>query len=227
VKERFLREARAAGNLRHPNIVTIYEWGEEDDLAYIAMDYIDGKSLASYISRDTLLDVERVYLIMAYVADAVDYAHGKGIVHRDIKPSNILFDHKTHEVKVADFGIARVMDGSATRTKTGDILGSPLYMSPEQLKGEQVSGKSDIFSIGVTFYQLLTGELPFKGENLANLSYQIVQGKFRPVDEVRAELPDSARKIINKALQKNPENRFASAGEMVDALNRSLSRDFV
>lgn len=226
VKERFFREAEAAGRLRHPNIVTIYDAGEEADLAYIAMDYVSGSSLAAHVRKGQLLDVEMVYWIMAQVADAVDYANSQGIVHRDIKPSNILYDAKTHEVKVADFGIARIMDGSATRTKTGDILGSPLYMAPEQLKGEGVSARSDVFSLGVTFYQLLTGELPFKGDNLANLSFQIVQGKYMPVDEVRPDLPDSARKITAKAMQKNPDNRYAMAGEMADALQRALSKEF-
>jgi hypothetical protein len=226
LKERFFREAEAAGRLRHPNIVTIYDAGEEADLAYIAMDYVSGTSLAAHVRQPELLGAEMVYWIMAQVADAVDYANSQGIVHRDIKPSNILFDEKTNEVKVADFGIARIMDGSATRTKTGDILGSPLYMSPEQLKGEPATGRSDIFSIGVTFYQLLTGELPFKGDSLANLSYQIVQGKFRPIEEVSPGLPDSARRIVNKALQKNPANRYASAGEMADAFQRAYEREF-
>jgi tRNA A-37 threonylcarbamoyl transferase component Bud32 len=226
VKERFFREAAAAGKLRHPNIVTIYDAGEEADLAYIAMDYVEGDSLAAHIRKGHLLDVELVYYIMALVTDAVNDANSQGIIHRDIKPSNILYDSNTNEVKVADFGIARIMDGSATRTKTGDLVGSPLYMSPEQIKGEHVSRHSDIFSLGVTFYQLLTGELPFKGENLANLSYQIVQCKFRPVDEVRPGLPDSAKRIIAKALQKNPENRYDTAGEMHDALQRAYSRDF-
>lgn len=226
LKERFFREAEAAGRLRHPNIVTIYDAGEENDLAYIAMDYVNGDSLASHVRKPDLLDIEMVYWIMAQVADAVDYANSQGIIHRDIKPSNILFDDQANEVKVADFGIARIMDGSATRTRTGDILGSPLYMSPEQLKGETVSGQSDIFSIGVTFYQLLTGELPFKGDSLANLSYQIVQGKYRPVDEVRSDLPDSAKRITAKALQKNPANRYAAAGEMAEALRRAYDREF-
>lgn len=226
VKERFFREAEAAGRLRHPNIVTIYDAGEESDLAYIAMDYVSGNSLAAHIRKDQLLDVELVYWIMMNVADAVAYANSQGIIHRDIKPSNILFDAKTNEVKVADFGIARIMDSTVSRTKTGDILGSPLYMAPEQLKGEPVSPRSDVFSLGVTFYQLLTGELPFKGNNIHELSLQIVQAKFRSVDEVRPGLPDSARLIINKALQKNPDKRYNTAAEMAEALNRAYSKEF-
>lgn len=226
VKERFFREAEAAGRLRHPNIVTIYDAGEEADLAYIAMDYVSGNSLAAYTRKGHLLDVGTVYWLMGQVADAIDYANKQGIVHRDIKPSNILFDENTDVVKVADFGIARIMDASATRTKTGDILGSPLYMSPEQLKGEVVDGRTDIFSLGATFYQLLSGELPFKGDNLANLSYQIVQGKFKPIDEICTDLPDSAKRIINKALQKNPDNRYSEAGEMAEIFQREYERKF-
>lgn len=226
VKERFFREAAAAGKLRHPNIVTIYDAGEEADLAYIAMDYVEGDSLAAYVRKDRLLDVEQVYYIMAMVALAVDEANSQDVIHRDIKPSNILFDSKNNTVKVADFGIARIMDGSATRTQAGDLVGSPLYMSPEQIKGERVSAQSDIFSLGVTFYQLLTGELPFQGDSLANLSYQIVQCKYVPVNEIRPDLPDSARRIITKALQKTPTDRYKTAADMYDDLHRAYKREF-
>jgi serine/threonine-protein kinase len=226
IKERFFREAAAVGQLRHPNIVTIYDAGEEPGLAYIAMDFVDGVALSEHTRKDSLLSVELVYYIMAMAADAVYHAHKQNIIHRDIKPSNILYDEKTNEVKVADFGIARIMDGSATRTRTGDLLGSPLYMSPEQIRGEQVGHYTDIFSLGVTFYQLLTGELPFKADNIANLTFQIVQCKFKPVDEVRPDLPASAKRIINKALQKNPANRYESASDMQLALHEAYKRDF-
>lgn len=182
--------------------------------------------MAAYIHKGRLLDVQQVYYIMAMVALAVDEANAQDIIHRDIKPSNILCDSEIKTVKVADFGIARIMDGSATRTQAGELIGSPLYMSPEQIKGEHITKQSDIFSLGVTFYQLLTGELPFKGDSLANLSYQIVQCKFKPVDEVRPGLPSSARKIIAKALQKNPESRYKKAADMYDDLYNAYSRDF-
>ena len=206
--------------------MTIYDAGEEPGLAYIAMDFVDGVALSEHTRKDSLLSVELVYYIMAMAADAVYHAHKQNIIHRDIKPSNILYDEKTNEVKVADFGIARIMDGSATRTRTGDLLGSPLYMSPEQIRGEQVGHYTDIFSLGVTFYQLLTGELPFKADNIANLTFQIVQCKFKPVDEVRPDLPASAKRIINKALQKNPANRYESASDMQLALHEAYKRDF-
>jgi tRNA A-37 threonylcarbamoyl transferase component Bud32 len=226
LKGRFFSEAEAVGRLRHPNIVTIYDAGEDRNLAYIAMDYVAGNSLAAYTNKENLLDVDMVYWIVAQVADALDYAHEQGIVHRDIKPNNILFDERKHEVKVADFGIARIMDAATARTRIGDILGSPLYMAPEQLKGEMVSGCTDIFSLGVTFYQLLTGELPFQGDNIASLSIQILKTKFRPMDKVRSDLPDSANKIINKALQNNPSNRYATAGDMAIALHKALDEEF-
>lgn len=226
IRERFLREARAVGKLKHHNIVTIYDADETADLAYVVMDFVDGVALSAHTHKGQLLSVQQVYYIMAMAADAVYFAHSNGIVHRDIKPSNILFDEKTNDVKVADFGIARIMDGASTRTRTGDLLGSPLYMSPEQIRGEQVTFSTDIFSLGVTFYQLLTGELPFKADNLANLSYQIAQCKFRPVDEVRPDLPASAKRIINKALQKNPANRYASVAELERALLDAHAKDF-
>jgi serine/threonine-protein kinase len=225
LKERFFAEARAAGNLGHPNIVSLYAVIKERDIAYIAMDYVEGSSLAAYTNKNSLLPIERVYWIVACVADALAYAHAAGIVHRDIKPSNILYDHKNDEIKVADFGVARILDSTMAQTRTGEVLGSPLYMSPEQIRGEKVSGQSDIFSLGVMFYQLLTGEFPFKADNIAALTTQILQCKFVSVDTLRPELPPSAKKIIAKAMQKNPENRFPSALEMAAALDNALKKE--
>jgi len=222
LKERFFREAKAAGNLKHQNIVTIYEMAETADLAYIAMEYVGGKSLSAYTKKGQLLPVDEVCWIMIHVAEALGYAHEHQVVHRDIKPSNILYDRQREEVKVADFGIARLMDHTTTRT--GDILGSPLYMSPEQIKGEKVTGASDIFSLGVTFYQLLTGELPFGGDTMAAITHQIVNGKYTSVTEINPELPESAQRIIARALQKNPEKRFASAYEVSDLLQKYLGK---
>lgn len=227
MKARFIDEAKAVANLRHDNIVTMYELREESDMAYIAMDYVAGQSLAAYTRKDTLLSVQMVYWIVAEVASGLAYAHAAGIVHRDIKPSNILYDDNKREVKVADFGVARLMDSTMARTRTGEVLGSPLYMSPEQIRGEKVTGQSDIFSLGVTFYQLLTGELPFNADNIATLTRQILQGNYKPVKELRPDLPASATRIINKALQKNCANRFSDALEMVDALDQALKKDFV
>ena len=224
VKQRFFREAEAAGRLTHPNIVTVYDVGEEVDLSFIAMDFIDGPSLREYIDSDQLLDISTAYQLISQVADALDYAHQQNIVHRDIKPGNLLYDQKHQQVKVADFGIARIVDNSTT--KTGDILGSPIYMSPEQLKGHKVSGSSDIYSLGVTFYQLLTGATPYSGDSIANLAYNIIHKKFKSPKSIRPELPSSAARIINKAMAKDPDKRFENALAMSQAIKKSLRKDF-
>lgn len=224
IKERFFREAEAAGRLNHPNIVTVYDVGEETDLAFIAMDYVEGKSLDRCVSETTLLPVQDVYEIVIAVADALAYAHQQNIVHRDIKPGNIMFDQNSGQVKVTDFGIARIVDDS--KTKTGDMLGSPVYMSPEQLKGTKVSGASDIYSLGVTLYQLLTGVLPFSGDSIANLAYQILNKKYVSVRELRPDLSAGAVRVVNKALQKEPSKRYASAADMADAVRGLLAREF-
>jgi serine/threonine-protein kinase len=224
-KERFFREAEAAGRLSHPNIVTIYDVGEEHDLAFIAMDYVEGLSLGAYSSEDHLLPVEDVYKIIIDVAEALSYAHGKNVVHRDIKPSNIMYEPQSGKVKVTDFGVARIVDSS--RTQTGDVLGSPLYMSPEQLKGSRVTQHTDIYSLGVTFYQLLTGKLPHTGNNLANLTYSIIHEKHVGVRDHRPELSKSLTRIVNKALNKEPEKRYSNAGDFAVAVSKALQEDFV
>ena len=223
-KERFFREAEAAGRLNHPNIVMVYDAGEEHDLAFIAMDYVEGKTLQAFTKTESLLPIETVYRLVAEIAEALAYAHQQNIVHRDIKPGNLIYNPDREQVKVTDFGIARITDDS--KTKTGDILGSPLYMAPEQLKGHQVSAAVDIYSLGVTFYQLLTGALPYTGDSLANLTYAIIHDKYKNVRDVRPELPTSASRIVNRALQKEPRKRFGDALKMANALRRSLDRDF-
>ncbi|WP_426416775.1 serine/threonine-protein kinase [Aestuariirhabdus sp. LZHN29] len=224
MKSRFFREAEAAGRLNHPNIVTVFDMGEEPNLAFISMDYAKGSPLNRHCKPGSLLPVKTVYRIVADVADALSYAHQNKIVHRDIKPGNIMFDADSGEVKVTDFGIARISDDSQTRT--GSILGSPLYMSPEQIKGAKVTGAADIYSLGVTFYQLLTGELPFNGENIASLTHQIVNSKFKSVRTHRSDLPASAVRIVNKALQKKTSDRYQDAAEMAEALRKSITKEF-
>jgi len=218
IKIRFFREAEAAGRLNHPNVVTVYDVGEEHDLAFIAMDYIPGQSLSGHTDEESLLAPTTVYKLIGQAAQAIDYAHRQGIVHRDIKPSNILYNELDERIKVSDFGIARVTD--TTTTRTGTILGSPSYMAPEQMTDGKVDGRADIFSLGVTLYQLLTGELPFKGDNLASLAYQITNRKHKSIRELRPELPARIVRIINKALQKKADKRYATAQEMADALAR-------
>ncbi len=222
VKERFFREAETAGRLNHPNIVTIYDVGEDQDMSYIAMDYLKGKDLLGYAKPDILLPAKEVMTLTMKVADALDYAHKQRVVHRDIKPANIIYDKETGVLKVTDFGVACLTDTS--KTKTGTILGSPSYMSPEQLAGKRVDGRSDLFSLGITMYQLLTGELPFVGESLASLMYKIANEKHPDIRMFNPELPACVAKIINKALHKDIDRRFQSGEQMVGALRRCKAR---
>ncbi len=224
LKERFFREAQAVGRLNHPHIVHIYDVGEEDQLAYIAMDYARGQALSAYTAAEELLPVVDVYQIVRNVAEALAYAHSHNVIHRDIKPGNIMLNRQPYQLKVTDFGIARITDYA--QTATGEILGSPLYMAPEQLAGKPAGPQADIFSLGVTFYQLLTGHLPFQGESLASLSYDIIHRKQKSVRSLRPDLPGSATRIINRALQKKSADRFESAADMAEALRTALTKDF-
>lgn len=216
-KERFFREAETAGSLSHPNIVTIYDAGEEQDLAYIAMEYLQGKNLTDYVKSKGRLPLKFVLQLIARVADALDYAHRQDVVHRDIKPANIMYNEKDDSVKVTDFGIARIT--ASSRTKTGVILGTPSYMSPEQLAGKKVDGRSDLFSLGVTMYELLAAKQPFAGDTMAALMYQIANTKH---PDVMAECPDAppcVGNIIDRLLQKNPDRRFQTGEELKQALD--------
>ncbi len=222
VRQRFFQEAETAGRLSHPHIVTIYDVGEEHDLAYIAMDYIAGDSLDNFVHRDDLLPIAQVFEIGIRVAEALDYAHAQKVVHRDVKPGNILFDADSDQLKVTDFGIACLTDHSKTRT--GTVLGSPFYMSPEQLAGKKVDGRSDLFSLGVTLYQLWCGQLPFQAENLNTLMYRIANDKPKPIRKLRMELPGCLTRVINKALEKDAERRYANGKAMAEALRRCGER---
>jgi len=215
---RLKREAEAAGRLKHPNIVAVHDVGEEHDLAYIAMDYAEGRSLAAWTEGENLLPVDEVLYVCAEVAEALHYAHARKVVHRDIKPGNVIYDPASGAVKVTDFGVASLVDDRKTRT--GTVLGSPSYMSPEQITGNRIDGRSDLFSLGVTLYQLLTGRLPFRGDSVANLAYRITQEKHPNLGRVRRGLPACASRIVNKALQKDPDDRYASGIDMAEALRR-------
>ncbi len=218
VRTRFFREAEAAGRLDHPNIVTVYDVGDEQDLAYIAMDYLKGKDLTAYVTPKTLLPVSEVFEIIASMALALDYAHQQHVVHRDIKPANIIYDKQKRIAKITDFGVACLTD--ASKTKTGTVLGSPYYMSPEQLAGKKVDGRADLFSLGVTLYQMLSGELPFKGESIANLMYNIANEKHPDIRRYRADLPNCVNNVVNKSLQKEAQSRYASGKQMATAMKR-------
>jgi serine/threonine-protein kinase len=216
VKDRFFREAETAGRLNHPHIVTIFDAGEEHDLAYIAMEFLKGKDLTPFIKPDNLLPLPKVMSIIARVAEALSYAHTNSVVHRDIKPANIMYELESDTVKVTDFGIARITDSS--KTKTGMVLGTPSYMSPEQLAGKKIEGRSDLFSLGVTLYQLACGKLPFQGDSMAQLMFKIANEPHVDILTYNAKLPPCLVDIINKALAKQPEARYQTGGEMAQAI---------
>ncbi len=218
VKARFFREAETAGRLNHPNIVNMYDAGEEHDLAYIAMEFLKGQDLAPYTKPDNLLPLPKVLSIVARVADALGYAHSLNVVHRDIKPANIMYDPATDMVKVTDFGIARITDSS--KTKTGMVLGTPSYMSPEQLAGTKIEGVSDLFSLGVSLYLMACGKLPFNGDSMAQLMFRIANEPPVDILTIRPDLPPCVVKIINKALAKKVTERYQTGAEMADAIRQ-------
>jgi tRNA A-37 threonylcarbamoyl transferase component Bud32 len=215
IREQFYREAEVVAKLSHPNIVTIFDVGEDLDLSYLAMEYLEGESLEAFARKDNLMPIRKGIDVTAQVCDALAYAHNHGIVHRDIKPANIMI-LENGLVKVTDFGIARAT--ASSKTRTGVIKGTPYYMSPEQISGMKVDGRSDIFSLGIVFYQLLTGELPFGGENLAAIMYQITTVDPEPPTKHNPKIYKAAVAILNRALEKSLESRYQNAKQMGDHL---------
>jgi serine/threonine-protein kinase len=217
VKDQFFREAEAAGKLSHPNIVTIYDVGEDHDMAYIAMELLKGRELTHFCKKDNLLAVDRVLSIGLSAAEALAYAHQQGVIHRDIKPANIiLLDND--QTKVADFGIARVMS-SSTKTETGIIFGTPNYMSPEQVAGKKVDGRSDLFSLGVVLYEMLSAEKPFTGENITALMYAITNSNYAPLSQVAPRTPICCVKLIDKLLCKGVSKRYQTADQLIKQIH--------
>lgn len=214
---RFFREAESAGRLTHPNIITVFDAGEDKGLAYIAMEYVPGIPLRDFTDPKRLLAPRRALELAASTAEALDYAHNQGVIHRDIKPANLLYNPKEGSLKISDFGVARITDNN--RTKTGIVLGTPMYMSPEQLGAEKLTGHSDLFSLGVTLYELLIGEVPFKAGNIAALMAKITTEDPAPIAGKRAGLAPSIDAVLAKALAKRPEDRFSCGAEMAIALN--------
>ena len=206
---RFYQEAKAAGRLNHPNIVTIYDVGKSGDVAYIAMEFLQGRELRDIMNDGGLLPVDQVLDIVAQVAQGLAYAHEHGIVHRDVKPSNIMVVRDGH-AKITDFGIAR-MASSAVRTQTGMVLGSPKYMSPEQVMGKEIDQRSDIFSLGVMLYEMLTGQAPFNGENVNAIMYQTLNAVPAPPNTLNPAVPEMVNFILAKALAKKVEDRYQNA----------------
>jgi serine/threonine-protein kinase len=220
VKQRFFREAETAGRLNHPNIVTIFDAGEEHDLAYIAMEFLKGHDLVPYTKPGALLPLPAVASIIAQVAEALDYAHRNHVVHRDVKPANIMYEAESRQVKVTDFGIARITDSS--KTKTGMVLGTPSFMSPEQLAGKKIDGRSDLFSLGGTLYQLACGRLPFVAESMAQLMYKIANDSPVDIRTLNPDVPECLVAIIDKALAKDVEARYQTGAELAAELRACL-----
>jgi len=225
VKMRFFNEAEVAGRLNHPHIVTIYDANEEDGLAYIAMEYLDGTDMRQYGRKDKLLPVNKVMELAAQIAEALDYAHKQGVVHRDIKPSNIILDATGRNVKVVDFGIARI--GTGSKTKTGVVLGTPPYMSPEQLSGKTVDGRSDIFSLGILLFELLSGQRPFDADSVTTLMVKIAKDPHPDISTLRGGIPVCMRNIIDKALEKDPNKRYQTGGALRLALMRCIGNNYL
>jgi serine/threonine protein kinase len=216
-RERFFLEAQSAGRLMHPNIVAIYDAGMYKDFCYITMEYIDGPNLGKFCSKDTLLPAARTAEIIIAACRALDFAHQKDVVHRDIKPSNIMLN-KSKDVKITDFGIAQITDQTASK----GIIGSPSYMSPEQVKEEPITNLSDIFSIGCVLYELLTGEQAFPGDNYFSIMYKIINEEPAPVNELRPEIPEILEKITRKALSKDPAKRYQTCMDLAYDLRVAL-----
>ena len=215
IKEQFFAEAQTAGMLSHPNIVTIYDAGSDHDLSYIAMEFLEGYDLKEHASKNNLLPIREVLRHVANVAEALGYAHSKGVVHRDIKPANIML-LKGGVAKVTDFGIARAM--ASSKTKTGVVKGTPFYMSPEQITGKKVDGRTDIFSLGVVLYELLSGTQPFRADDLTGLIYKITSDEPEPIHEHNPKVPKAVAQIIEKALTKDRDRRYQKAEQMAEHL---------
>ena len=209
--KRFLREAQAAGNLSHPNIITIYDVGEHEGLIYIAMEFIKGQSLESLLQQGRVFTLEEVIRLFSQIASALDYAHQKGIVHRDIKPANILLGEDL-KVTLVDFGIART--STSTMTQAGILLGTPRYMSPEQIAGKKVDSRSDIFALGAILYELLTRHNPFEGESITTVIYKIMHAELEPLNRFNNELPSGLEAVVRKALARDPDARYRTCGEL-------------
>ncbi|HEV3472440.1 MAG TPA: Stk1 family PASTA domain-containing Ser/Thr kinase [Actinomycetota bacterium] len=222
--ERFRREAQSAANLNHPNVVSLYDYGSDDETYFIVMEYIDGRSLADIISTEGPLLPERAAEIASDVAKALDRAHSGGLVHRDIKPSNIMITENS-QTKVTDFGIARALggDGEQTMTQTGMVIGTASYLSPEQAQGNPVDARSDVYALGVVLYEMLTGSPPFTGETPLAIAYKHVRENPEPPSARNRDVPQALDAVTIKALAKNPDNRYSSATEMHEDLQRFLS----
>ncbi len=218
IKARFVRETTILSWLDHQDIVTIHDFGEERGLAYFVMEFIKGVELARHVRRGKLLPLPKTLEIVARVADALGHAHEQNITHRDVKPANIMYDASSNMVKVMDFGISRLSNFSMTQRDV--VLGSPVYMSPEQVIGGDIDGRSDLFSLGTTLYQLVSGRLPFSGGSELEVMRRIAEGPHTDVLSVRPDLPPPVADVINRALVKDLAGRYQSAYDMAEDVRR-------
>ncbi|MFQ5890506.1 MAG: protein kinase [Gemmatimonadota bacterium] len=218
--ERFLREAQAAGKLMHPNIVTVFDVGEDSGVSFIAMEYIEGDTLERYTRPDSLLPPGRILDLATQAASALDYAHRHRVVHRDIKPANLMI-LKDGTLKITDFGLAK--NPSASLTQAGVLLGTPSYMSPEQIRGRELDGRSDLFSLAVVLYELLTGARAFDGDSISTIIYRVLYEEPRPPASYNPALPPDVNAILEKGLAKSPEDRYATGADLAGALGRAFS----
>ena len=224
-RARFLQEARAAGGLSHPNIVIVHDVGEIEGRPYMAMELLSGTSLAEELETTKTIPVRDTVVMGIQLARALDYAHSKGIVHRDIKPANIMRLTGSRTVKVTDFGIAHMDNATedSLRTRAGDVLGTPQYMSPEQTRGERLDGRSDLFSAGIVMYQMIAGTRPFRGDSLVAVATKIANEPATPIERARTDVPNSLRRVIDRCLAKAPAQRFQSGAELAEALVKVLT----
>ncbi len=217
-QQRFVREAQAAGILNHPSIVTVHDIGQDEPsgTSFIAMEYVEGQNLKEILAQGRPLSFDEIGDIVAQVADALDFAHSKGIVHRDVKPANIILV-EGHRAKITDFGIAKIASGG-NLTTTGQFLGTPNYMAPEQIRGAPVDGRTDIFSLGICLYEFLTRRKPFGGDSLTSISYKIVHEPFPPLHEINPQIPDGYEDVVTQSLAKEPGKRYQRGRDMASAL---------
>ncbi|MGZ8867928.1 MAG: protein kinase domain-containing protein [Thermoanaerobaculia bacterium] len=218
-QQRFIREAQAAGILNHPSIVTVFDIGHDDPTAmnFIAMEYVEGSNLKEVLAQGRTLSFDQIAEIIAQIGDALDFAHSKGIVHRDVKPANIIL-LDGNRAKIMDFGIAKIASGGGNLTSTGQFLGTPNYMAPEQIKGTPVDGRTDLFSLGICLYESLTRRKPFGGDSLTSISYKIVHEPFPPLHEINPQIPDGFEEVVAQSLAKDPAKRYQRGRELASAL---------
>ncbi|MGZ4778790.1 MAG: protein kinase domain-containing protein, partial [Thermoanaerobaculia bacterium] len=225
-QHRFVREAQAAGILNHPAIVTVHDIGQDESTgtSFIAMEYVEGHNLKELLAHGDTPPWQQIVDIISQSADALDFAHSKGIVHRDVKPANIIL-LEGGRAKITDFGIAKIASGAANLTTTGQFLGTPNYMAPEQIKGSPVDGRTDIFSLGIWLYECLTRRKPFGGDSLTSISYKIVHEAFLPPREINPEIPEAFEEIVARCLEKDPAKRYQRGRDVANALRAVLRPD--